>query len=179
MTYSGKKNLKLNTEKIKVVVTDVDGVLTNGKIFYFNGQLYRFFNIKDGPAFCLLKLAGIKTVVLSGKGSAESKRRFEELKVEHYFENVKDKTSVLKRFNSENSIQWDEICYIGDDLQDIPLMKKVGFAVAPFDAVPEVKGVSSYICKKSGGEGVFRETTEIILKGRGLWEEILQKFLSL
>ncbi len=179
MIYSGRKSLKLNTKKIKVVAVDIDGVLTDGKMFYFSGQPYRSFNVKDGPCFFLLRLAGIKTIVISGKGSEESKRRFDEFGVDGYFENIKDKTAVLEKFIIENDIRWDEVCYVGDDLQDIPVMKKVGLSAAPSDAVPEVKSIVAYVCKRNGGDGILREITEIILKGKGLWEKILERYLSL
>jgi 3-deoxy-D-manno-octulosonate 8-phosphate phosphatase (KDO 8-P phosphatase) len=178
MTFSGKKNLKLNTERIKVVVTDVDGVLTDGKILHLNGKLYRFFNAKDGLGFRLLKLAGIKTVVISGKTSAESKKRFQKLETDGYFEGIKNKVEILEKFITGNGIKWDETCYIGDDLPDIPVMKKVGLPAAPFDAASEVYKVAQYICKSKGGEGAFREVSEVILRGKGLWEKTLQRFLS-
>lgn len=179
MTCSGRKNLKLNTEKIRVVVTDIDGVLTDGKLFYFDGKLYRFFNIKDGPAFCLLKLAGIKTAVISGKGSQESRRRFKKLGADLYFENVKNKLDVMEKHIIGKHVKWDEVCYLGDDLPDLPVMNKAGLSMAPFDAVPEVKSAAVHVCKKKGGEGVFREAVEIILRGKGLWEETLKRYLSL
>ncbi|MCM8776811.1 MAG: HAD hydrolase family protein [Candidatus Omnitrophica bacterium] len=179
MTYLERKSSKLNTEKIKVVATDIDGVLTDGKIFYFNGKIYRNFNIKDGTAFKLLSIAGIKTVVISAKKSEETKKRFSELKVDCYIEGTENKLSVIERFIiRKKGIKWNEICYIGDDLQDIPVMRKAGLSFAPSNACPEVKDIADYICKKNGGEGAFRETVEVILKGKGIWEGILKKFLA-
>jgi len=173
-----RKSSKLNTDKIKVVATDIDGVLTDGKVFYFKGRIYRNFNIKDGTAFKLLSIAGIKTAVISAKKSEETKERFSELRVDYYIEGVEDKLSAMEKFITGKDIKWNEICYIGDDLQDIPVMRKAGFSVAPYNACKEVKDIAGYICKKNGGEGVFRETVEIILKGKGIWEDILKKFLA-
>jgi len=169
----------LNIEKIRIVVTDVDGVLTDGKVFFLNGQLHRLFNIKDGAAFCLLKLAGIKTAVISGKKSEDSRKRFRELGADFYFENVKNKLGVMEKHIIGKGIEWNESCYIGDDLPDLPVMKKVGFAVAPRDAAPEIKKAASYVCRTKGGEGAFRETAEIILRGKKQWSETMEKYLSL
>ena len=168
----------MNTEKIKVVVTDIDGVLTSGKVLYLKGGLYRTFNIKDGTAFKLLSISGIKTAVISAKKSEETRKRFLELEVNYYIEGVENKLSAMEKFIISKGIKWSEICYIGDDLQDIPVMKKVGLSVAPCDACKEVKEIADYICKKNGGDGAFRETVEVILKGKRIWEEVIKKFLA-
>ncbi|MCX8082676.1 MAG: HAD hydrolase family protein [bacterium] len=168
----------MNIENIKVVATDIDGVLTNGKIFYFKGEIYRNFNTKDGTGFKLLSIAGIKTIVISAKKSEETKKRFSEIKVDCYIEGVENKLSAIEKFITKKGIRWQEICYIGDDLQDFNIMKQAGFSVAPYNACKEIKNIADYICKKAGGDGVFRETVEVILKGKGVWENILKKFLA-
>ncbi len=169
----------MKTNKIRIVATDIDGVLTNGKIFFINGQLHRFYNIKDGPAFHLLRLAGIKTAVISGKRSIEAKKRFIELGVDLYLEGVQNKLLVVQQKIIGKGAGWEELCYIGDDLPDLAVMKKAGFSTAPADAVTEVKRAASLVCKNKGGGGVFRETAEIILKGSRRWSEIKEKYLSL
>lgn len=161
-----------------MVVTDIDGVLTDGRVFFLDGALSRFFNIKDGVAFVLLKLSGIKTAVISGKSSAESRKRLEELGVDYYFEGVADKLAAMKVVIEKAGMEWENICYIGDDLPDLKVMEKVGFSAAPSDACADVINAANYICRKKGGKGVFRETAEVILKEKGIWEEILQKYLS-
>jgi len=178
MTCLERKSSKLNTEKIKVVATDIDGVLTNGSVFYLKGRIYRAFNIKDGTAFKLLSMAGIKTVVISAKKSEETKERFSELKVDYYIEGVENKRKAMEKIITSKGIKWSEICYIGDDLQDIPVMTKAGLSVAPFDACKEVKEIADYVCKKGGGDGAFREIVEVILKGKRIWEPVLKKFLA-
>ncbi len=184
MTCWAKRNLKLNTDavknagKITIVVTDIDGVLTDGRVFFLDGALSRFFNIKDGFAFVLLKLSGIKTAVISGKSSAESRKRLEELGVDYYLEGVEDKLAAMEGIIEKSGIGWENVCYIGDDLPDLPVMEKAGFSAAPSDACVEVRDTADYVCGKEGGKGVFRETAEVILKEKGIWEEILQKFLS-
>lgn len=168
----------MNTEKIKAVITDIDGVLTDGKIFYFKGKIYRAFNTKDGTGFELLKIAGIKTVVISAKRSEEAKKRFLELGVTCYIEGAKNKLHTIKKFITESGMNWSNVCYIGDDLQDIPIIEKASFSLAPSDACKEVKEIVNYVCKKKGGDGVFREAVEVILKEMGIWKDILKKFIS-
>lgn len=179
MTCWVKRNSRLSTEKIKIVITDIDGVLTDGKVLFVRGEMHRCFNIKDGPAFFLLKIAGIKTAVISGKKSRESRERFKNLGVDFYFENVNDKLYMIEKHIIKKGIMWNQICYIGDDLPDLLVMKKVGFSAAPQDAVQDVKKAASYLCKRKGGEGVFRETAEVILREKKIWSETLKKYLSL
>lgn len=162
-----------------MVVTDIDGVLTDGRVFFIDGALSRFFNIKDGVAFVLLKLSGIKAAVISGKSSSESQKRLEELGVDYYMEGVADKLAAIEGIIEKTGMKWEDVCYVGDDLPDLPVMKKAGFSAAPLDACADVKNAADYVCKKEGGKGAFRETAEFILRERGVWEEILQKFLSL
>ncbi len=164
--------------KIKLVATDIDGVLTDGRLLYLDGRLCRSFNIKDGVAFSLLKLAGIKIAVMSGKSCEETKKRFRGLGVDYYCDGVNDKLAALKEIISEAGIEWDEVCYIGDDIPDLPVMKKVGFSVAPSDACNDAKSIAEYVCEKNGGKGALREVAEVLLTEKGIWKEILQKFLS-
>jgi len=173
-----EKTMRDRIKKIKFVVTDVDGVMTDGKVFSLEGKLYRFFNIKDGPAFKLLSLSGIKSVIISGKKSEETRKRFKDLGVDYYFEGIDDKKSVLENFMAENGAGWDEICYIGDDLPDVPVMEKAGMSIAPADAAGEAKKAACHISEKPGGEGVFRETVELILKERKEWKDTLKKFFA-
>ena len=165
-------------KRIKYFVSDIDGVLTDGKIFYINKNINRVFNIKDGIAFKFLKFANIKSVLISGKKSEETKQRFIELGLDFYFEGIENKIKVMEEFILQHKISWEEICYLGDDLPDILVMKKSGLSIAPADAVNEVKKISHYICKQKGGEGAFREAVELILKEQGQWENILKNFYS-
>jgi len=165
-------------KKIKYFVSDVDGVLTDGKIFYKDKCMYRFFNIKDGVAFKLLKISGIHPVLISGKESKETYERFKQLGLEYYFEGIENKVEQMEEFIFQNNTSWEEICYIGDDLPDIPPMKKSAYAIAPADAVEDVKLTAHYVCKQKGGDGAFREAVELILKEQNRWTDILEKFFA-
>ncbi|MCM8758543.1 MAG: HAD hydrolase family protein [Candidatus Omnitrophica bacterium] len=161
--------------KIKLVATDVDGVLTNGRIYHdFSGQQIKIFSIKDGLAFRMLKIIGMKSAIVSGKKVGFAKARFIDFGVDFIFEDVEDKLSVIKKICVESGCLMDEVFFIGDDILDIPLLKEVGFSAAPLDAVEEVKNIVKYITKSIGGNGAFRECVEIILKGQGKWERALE-----
>ncbi len=170
--------MKQGIEKIRFFVSDIDGVLTDGKIFYQGSSLQRFFCIKDGVAFRLLKIAGIKTVLVSGRKSKATAARFGELGLDFYYEGIDDKVSLMVKFLSENGGSWEEISYMGDDLPDLPVIQKSGISFAPGDASEEVRRAADYVCAKNGGEGAFREAAEFILKEQKKWEETLRKFFS-
>lgn len=165
----------MNVSKVKVVATDVDGVLTDGRIFFDeSSQQRKIFSVRDGLAFRLLKIAGMKSVIISGKKIGFARERFTDLGVDLIFEGVEDKLSVMKQICLENGFLMEEICFIGDDILDIPLLKEVGFSVAPSDAIEEVRNIVMYVTKSIGGNGVFRECVEIILKGQNKWGKVLE-----
>ncbi|HNS32544.1 MAG TPA: HAD hydrolase family protein [bacterium] len=170
--------MKEKIKKIKFFISDIDGVLTDGKVFYLNSDLHRFFNIKDGIAFRLLKIAGIKIALISGRKSIETRKRFTELDVDFYFEGIENKIKVIEESVLAGNSGWEEICYIGDDFQDMAVIEKAGIAMAPADAVEEIKEKANYVCTRKGGEGAFREAAEMILKEQEKWEDTLEKFFS-
>ncbi|MCM8788893.1 MAG: HAD hydrolase family protein [Candidatus Omnitrophica bacterium] len=164
---------------ILLVATDVDGVLTDGKIFFdINGKQGKFFSIKDGVAFRMLKIAGLKSAIISGKTTGIVKERFSGMDVDLIFESVDNKLAVMEMICKQESISMENVCYMGDDAGDIPVLKKVGFSVAPSDAVEEVKNTVMYVTGKKAGEGAFRECVEIILRGQNKWEKTVEKLLQ-
>lgn len=165
----------MNISKIRIVATDVDGVLTDGRISYDTGEKQnKLFSVKDGLAFRLLKKSGLKSVIISGKRIGEARKRFYDVGVDFIFEEVENKLYLMKQLCQDNGILMEEVCFIGDDILDIPLLKEAGFSVAPSDAVKEVKDIVMYVTSKSGGNGAFRECVEIILKGQHKWEKVLE-----
>jgi len=169
----------LNIKKIKFFISDIDGVMTDGNIFLYKGEIYRKFNVKDGSGIKLLKLVDIEPIILSSKSSSQTKERFISLGVNLYFEGVEKKNDFVEKFLKTNNIKWENICYMGDDLPDIIPMKKACFSICPFDAVEEVKNIADYICVKKGGEGAFREGVEELIKRMGKWEKIKEKYSSM
>jgi len=169
-----KQDLIEKAGKIKILLLDVDGVLTDGRIIYdSSGRDMKFFDVHDGMGVYALKKSGIKTILITAKGSSAIKPRARDMQVEKVFENVSPKTSVLEKILKKFKVNTEEICFVGDDLVDLCLMKKVGFPIAVFNACPEIKEAASYITLKHGGRGAVREVAELILKAQGKWEGIV------
>jgi len=154
-------------EKIKLIITDVDGVLTDGGMYYSEkGEIMKKFNTKDGMAVEILHKNSIKTVFLTRENSKIAKSRAKKVKADGIYVNVKNKEKYLNKICKKFSVKPNEISYIGDDVNDIKIINKIGFSSCPNNAVNDVKKIVNYICKTNGGEGVLREITEIILKNK-------------
>lgn len=159
-------------KKIKLLLLDVDGVLTDGRIVYNSrGEDAKFFHVHDGLGVYLLKKAGIKTILITAKGSKAIRPRARDMQVEEIFQNIFPKSAVLGKILNKNKVNSDEVCFVGDDLVDLCLMKRVGFPIAVSNAAPEIKQVAAYITLNHGGLGAVREVAELILKSQGKWEE--------
>jgi len=168
----------MDIKKIKLVATDVDGVLTDGKIFYgTDGKQGKGFSVKDGMAFKMLRAAGLKSAIISGKKTGILKKRISDIDVDFVFENVEDKIKVLMHLCKRYKIKMDQVCYVGDDILDIPVLKSAGFSVAPCDACEDVRNMAAYVASRKSGEGAFRECVEIIIRAQGKWEKILESCL--
>ncbi len=161
-------------KKVKLLLLDVDGVLTDGRIIYDSkGRDSKFFDVHDGLGVYLLKKTGIPTILITAKGSRAIMPRARDMRVEKIYADVSPKSSVLGKILKKYKLSNDEICFVGDDLVDLCLMKKVGFAVAVFNAAPEIKQAASYITLRQGGRGAVREVAELILKVQGKWQELV------
>jgi 3-deoxy-D-manno-octulosonate 8-phosphate phosphatase (KDO 8-P phosphatase) len=166
-------------KRVKMLITDIDGVMTDGRIVYsIYGDELKFFDVTDGFGISLLNRVGIKTVIMTAKKSRIVKMRGRDLKVTKVYAGFLDKTipfgDILKRFK----LAPEEICFMGDDLIDFPVLKKVGFAVSVPNAVEEVKAIAHYITSKPGGRGAVREICDLILKSQGKWEQATDRFLK-
>jgi len=160
-------------KKIKLLILDVDGVLTNGWLIYDSqGGDLRCFDSQDGTGTLLLKAMGIHTVLITVKPSKPIKRRATELGMELYAVMPKDK--VLDEILRKYHVTPEEICYVGDDIADLGIMKRIGLPVAVANAIPLIKDLSSYITEKPGGSGAVREVTDLILKVQGKLDEALK-----
>lgn len=163
-------------KKIKLLLLDVDGVMTDGKIYYGNyGDEIKAFDVKDGFGLVLLRRARIETAVITAKKSKVIRLRAKDMGVRRVYENsskLKIFHKLLKKFKVSN----EEVCFIGDDLIDIPILRSVGLPVSVPQAVTEVKSVAAYITKASAGCGAVREICELILKSQGKWEEVTGKY---
>jgi 3-deoxy-D-manno-octulosonate 8-phosphate phosphatase (KDO 8-P phosphatase) len=162
-------------EKFKTVTTfvfDVDGVLTDGTLTVLpNGVMARKMNVKDGYGLQLAVKRGYNVIIISGGASDEVADRLHKLGVSQVFMKVTDKAGTLKKYLEENGLTWQEVLFMGDDIPDLDVMKKVGVACSPADAVQEIKEISNYISPLNGGFGCGRDVVEKVLKLRGDWND--------
>ncbi|MFO7445257.1 MAG: HAD-IIIA family hydrolase [Ignavibacteriaceae bacterium] len=162
-----EKNIHLleKAKRIKLVLTDNDGVLTDTGVYYSErGEEMKRFSIRDGMGVERLRnLLGIPTGIITGELSGSVKKRAEKLKITELFLGAKEKHSLLDEILEKNKIKADNIAYIGDDVNDIELMKLVGFTASPADAMIDVKDIVDYVCEHKGGNGAFREFAELII----------------
>ena len=152
------------TAKIKMFLTDCDGCLTDGGMYYSEkGDEMKKFNTRDGMGFALLRRHGIITGIITSESVDLNRRRAEKMKLDILEEGCKDKVTAIKKYCGNYGVEMENVCYIGDDINDIDAIKLVGFGCCPSDAMPEVKAVSDYIAKTKGGEGVIREIVELVI----------------
>lgn len=153
--------------KIRLILTDCDGVLTDGSLHYTaHGEAVKVFHIHDGLAFKLAQQAGIKTGIISGRKSAALELRARELQVNYLYHGNDAKRAAYEEIRAAENLQDDQIAYLGDDLPDLELLRCVGFAIAVADAVAEVKAAAHFMTTRNGGRGAFREAVELILKAQ-------------
>ncbi len=151
--------------KIKMLVMDVDGTLTDGHIFIgLDGEAYKAFNVKDGYGIVKASKSGIVPVIITGRSSQIVSQRAKELGIAELHQGVSEKDTVLKDVAQKYGVKCDEIAYIGDDLNDTECMSICGVTACPNDAVQEVKKIVTYVCEKKGGEGAVREFIDYLLK---------------
>jgi 3-deoxy-D-manno-octulosonate 8-phosphate phosphatase (KDO 8-P phosphatase) len=156
--------------RIRLLVLDVDGVLTDGGLFYgASGEETKRFHVHDGLALVAARKAGLQVAVLSSRASAAVTRRLTELGVSEVHQGVADKAGALEALCERLGLRAAEVAMMGDDLPDLPAMRRVGLALAPANAVAEVKRAAHWVARRRGGEGAVREAVELVLKARRAW----------
>lgn len=166
-------------KNIKLLLLDVDGVMTDGRIIFdSNGIESKFFNVKDGHGIKLLQRAGVEVGIVSGRKSQVVTNRAAELGIERVFQGALDKLAVYRQIIQETGLEDSQIAFMGDDIIDIPVMRRVGFAAAPADAVVEVLPHAHFVARNRGGWGAVRELCDLILKGQGAWETVTAKYFT-
>jgi 3-deoxy-D-manno-octulosonate 8-phosphate phosphatase (KDO 8-P phosphatase) len=165
--------------RIRMLLLDCDGVLTDGRIIMLPaGDETKVFDVKDGHALVMLHRAGIKSGIISGRQSSIVRARAKELGIAHVHEMAWVKTEAYEKILAEENLTNEEVCYIGDDVVDIPLLRRAGLAVAVADAVAEVKPFAHLVTMRAGGRGAVREVIELILAAQGKWEEALARYIN-
>jgi 3-deoxy-D-manno-octulosonate 8-phosphate phosphatase (KDO 8-P phosphatase) len=160
-------------QHIKLLLMDCDGVLTDGRIWLFdNGEEQKGFHTRDGLGIELWHRAGLKSGIISGRNSTAVERRAQGLGMSFVVQGVKEKVQAFDDTVAQAGVTNDEVAFIGDDLNDIPLMLRSGFAVAVADAAVEARERAHYVTKLSGGQGAVREVIELILKAQKRWDDL-------
>ncbi len=167
----------VKASRIKVLGLDVDGVLTDGRIVYDSrGHDMKFFDVHDGLSVYLLQHMGIPTVLVTAKASKVIAPRARDMRVAEVYADIFPKSKVLPKITKRFGVAEEEICFIGDDLVDMAIMKRVGFPVAVANAAPEIKAIAAYVTERRGGRGAVREVAELILKSKGQWQDALKLY---
>lgn len=164
--------------KIKLLIMDVDGVLTDGTVLInSDGSEGKNFSIVDGHGIKLWHRAGGISAIISGRPSGATTVRAEQLNIQHVLQGCKKKLPAFEGLLEEIGLSADEVAFVGDDLLDLPLVRRAGFGVAVANAVDEVKAAADYVTVKAGGKGAVREVIECILKGSGKWDGLMEWYL--
>ncbi|MGA7080709.1 MAG: HAD family hydrolase [Terriglobales bacterium] len=192
-----KPSATTRARKIKLILFDVDGVLTDGKIWIFpapagsqpagsgasdshNGSLIeaKGFHAHDGTAIMLARMAGIKTGIITKRNSETVALRARDLKIDHVYQGIQDKASVFAQILQKDGITAAEAAFVGDDVIDLPAMRHCGLAIAVKNARPEVKAEAHWTTAHAGGDGAARDAVEYILKAQGKWKKVVAEYVS-
>ncbi|MHA1969666.1 MAG: HAD-IIIA family hydrolase [Candidatus Hodarchaeales archaeon] len=158
------EDYKSKIKNIKLLVVDVDGTLTDGGMYYSEkGELLKKFNTRDAKGLELIRKEGITVVILTSENSSIVKARSEKLKLEHVYLGITEKSAELEKICVKMNLTLSEVAYIGDDINDLPALMKVGFSACPSDAVTEIRDVATFICQSEGGKGAVREVCDLLL----------------
>ncbi|HYR86167.1 MAG TPA: HAD hydrolase family protein [Terriglobia bacterium] len=178
-----EKDLTPLASRIELLLMDVDGVLTDGTLLYVpvaGGSVVeaKMFDVADGAGLVLARKAGIKTGIISGRSTPALEQRAKDLEVDILYQGLgQRKLGAFEEVLEKNKIPADRICYVGDDFQDLPILKRVGFPIAVANASAEVLTRVAYVTRASGGRGAIREVVELILKAQGKWDAAMREFL--
>jgi len=171
---------EVNQEKLKLIkllILDVDGVLTDGKILYNDrGEEIKAFDVKDGHGLKLLMRSGTEVALITGRKSKVVLHRARDLGIKQVYQRVTKKIEVYEKILRGKKLEDKHVGFIGDDLVDIPVLRRVGFSATVWDAIPEVKAVVDYVASRKGGDGAVREICELLLKVQNKWEEITARY---
>lgn len=172
-------SLEERARGIRLLCTDIDGVLTSGQLHYgaWEGHA-KSFHVRDGAAIKWLQSCDIPVAFISGLDSPATRARAEHLGVVDCHVGHLDKKPVLEELCAKYGLTIEQVAHVGDDLADLPLLRRVGLACCPRDAVPEVQAVSHWVVPAAGGEGVLRAVGEFILKTQGRWDSVVAKYLD-
>ena len=164
-------------ENIQLLLLDVDGVMTDGRIIYdAHGVEIKFFNVKDGHGIKLLQRYGIRVGIITARTSAVVDIRARELGIDLIYQGAMKKLDSYEDAKQKTGLEDHQIAYVGDDLIDVSIIRRVGFSAAPSDSLPEVLASVDFVSAHCGGKGAVREVCDLILKGRGFWDQVKAQY---
>ena len=159
-----KKEIRDKIKSIKLLATDVDGTLTDGGMYYNSkGDFMKKFHARDGMGVTLLRKKGIPTIIVTKEKTDIVRKWASKMKVTEIFDGIQNKEQIVDVICKKYKVATDQIGYIGDDVNDVELLKKVGFSATPKDGISKVQKIVDYVCKKNGGEGAFREIADLLI----------------
>lgn len=165
--------------RVKMILLDVDGVMTTGQILLLpNGDEVKFFSIHDGFGIVCARKMGLKVGIISGRPSESVKKRCEELGIDELFMDNMEKLPILEKIADRHNLNFDEIAFVGDDVPDLPVLERVGLSAAPQNAHPHVRGRVDLLLQNRGGEGAVREFIDFVLRAQEKEQLLLQKFTA-
>jgi len=165
-------------KKIKLVIMDVDGVLTDGRVILGKNEELKFFDIHDGMGIHIARESGLKTGIITGRTSEAVERRSKELKIDYVVQGSKKKIKALDKILESEKLNYENVCFIGDDIIDIPIFRKVGFSATVKGAPENVKSEAEYVSTKPGGRGAVREIIEHILDSKGILNSTIEHMIE-
>ena len=170
------KSLALKLAGVKILLCDVDGVLTNATVLIGDGREFKEFHIQDGLGLRLLQREGIKVGWISNRPSTATQQRADELKIDFLHQAKGSKVEAVESILAATGLGWDEVCYMGDDVVDLGAMKRAGVAIAVANAIEEAKALADYVTRAEGGRGAVREVVRLILQAQNKWQRLVLEY---
>jgi len=165
--------------KIKLLLLDVDGIMTDGRIIYDNqGNELKAFDVKDGHGLKMIQRAGIKIGIITGRKSEVVIKRAAELGIEILYQKALNKLDPYREILAAEGLADEQVAYMGDDVVDLPILRRVGFSATVADAIPEVLPLVDYVAVRSGGRGAVREVCDLLLKASGQWDSLTKRYFK-
>jgi 3-deoxy-D-manno-octulosonate 8-phosphate phosphatase (KDO 8-P phosphatase) len=172
------RSLRTRLARVKLFLCDVDGVLTDGAVLMGDGVETKRFNIRDGLGLRLLQRAGVKVGWISRRPSSATAQRAEDLKIDFLHQSDANKVAAVEHILVQTGLEWADVCYVGDDIVDLGVLKRVGVAVTVGDGTREPKAIADYVTKAPGGHGAVREVIELILRAQNKWRPLVEEYSS-
>ena len=174
--HGSRLSLIARLRLVKLLLTDVDGVMTDGSVFITSDGEFKQFGIQDGFGLVLLRKCGIKVGWISARPSPITARRAEELRIDFLIQDKGSKIAAAEKILNDSGLGWADVCYVGDDIVDLCLLKRAGVAIAVANAIDEAKAMAHYVTQARGGHGAVREVATMILKAQGKWTQLLRDY---